>query len=298
MVKTQKCKGQINFSNYGDESYYIVGAKTGEIKAEIEPKTEEEKRIAKKYSRENQTKFKEYIKEHYGIFYFNYYNKSIDNTYLFRFMYLCTYMNYENYVEFGSTKGSMRLATKKDIKEILKLQKTAFNDTYNDWIKNKMIIEDEEGNIQISDKFCNRGQMRRKDYIKRNGCVRMFDNGIKELYEKSSIKEHKQLGMLVKLLPYINYNWNIVCSNPTETDIKLIKPLKQKEIYEILNVDKKTVNSLTNITIMNRTEGAFVKLSNAFVKNAYIINPKIMYKSNDTVKLQTMSEWFVMGKDI
>lgn len=289
----------IQFDNYGVDDYFLVNSATGEVVQIFKGMSHEEfqHKINAKKKRKLAKELNRFIDGNFGSFYFNYYNKTIDNEYMFRFMYLCTYMNYKNYIEYGSSKDIHKLAVKKNIKEILNLQKTAFHDTYNYWLKNKMIEEDEDGHIKINSQLCNRGKSKRQDYIKRNGCVRMFDKAIRELYENSTTKEHKQIELLMKLLPYVNYQHNIVCSNPEESDIRLVQPLKQKEILEILEKDKKTIQSLSKIKILNGKEGAFIKITNPFVTNAYVINPRFMYKGNDVEELAELTRWFKLGKN-
>lgn len=229
-----------------------------------------------------------FIEEMCGSFYHNYYNNVITHKYTFRFLYLCTYMNFKNYIEFGNTKGENKLATKKDIQEILKLKDQQFYETYNYLIDNKMILED-EGYIKINSNFCNKGKL-----VKNNGVVRMFNNAIQYLYEQSNTKEHNKIGMLIKLLPYVHFDTNILCENPTEENEKLIKPLKQKKILEILDITKPTVSSLLSLTILDNKEFAFIKFSNGAFKNVYVINPRFMYKGN-SLKAEEVLKWFQLG---
>lgn len=242
----------------------------------------------------NTSLIKQYINETCGDFYFNYYSKTIDKEYLFRFMYLCTYMNYSNYIEFGNGKGNGKLVVKKDLKEILGIKDQQFYSTINYFFKEKMIFEDEEGYIKVNPMLCNKGKM--KKGASRYGVVRMFNNAIQELYRNSSTREHEKIGLLIKLLPHVNYKWNIVCANPSESDIRLIKPLKQKEICEILDIDKKTLSSIIKITILDGREGALIKVSNAFVNNAYVMNPRFMYMAKETEIIDNLLQWFSLGK--
>lgn len=245
-------------------------------------------------ARKNTNVLKQYIDETCGDFYFNYYNKTLDRKYLFRFMYLCTYMNYNTYIEFGKRKGKGKLSTKRDLKEILGLKDQQFYNTINYFFQEEMINEDEDGYINVNPMLCNKGKM--KKGASRYGAVRMFNKAIQELYRNSNTREHEKIGLLLKLLPYINYQWNIVCSNQNERDIRLIKLLKQKEICEVLDIDKKTFSAMIKITILDGQEGAMIKVSNAFVNNAYVINPRCMYMAKDKEIIDNLLQWFSLGK--
>jgi hypothetical protein len=238
--------------------------------------------------RKNTDLFYMFIDEMCGSFYHNYYNNVIQHKYIFRFLYICTYMNYKNYIEFGNAKEENKLAVKKDIQEILGLKDPQFYETYNYLIDNKLLLEENEY-IKVNTSFCNKGKI-----IKNNGVVRMFNNAIRYLYEQSNPKEHNKIGMLIKLLPYVHFHLNILCENPTEENEKLIKPLKQKKILEILDITKPTVTSLLDLTILDEKEFAFIKFSNGAFKNVYVINPRFMYKGN-SMKADEILKWFKLG---
>jgi hypothetical protein len=238
--------------------------------------------------RKNTDLFYMFIEEMCGSFYHNYYSNTLQHKYIFRFLYICTYMNFKNYIELGNSKEENKLATKKDIQEILKLKDQQFYETYNYLIDNELILNT-DGYIKINSDFCNKGKL-----IKNNGVVRMFNNAIKYLYEKSNTKEHNKIGMLIKLLPYVHFNLNILCENPMEENEKLIKPLKQKKILEILDITKPTVASLLDLTILDGKEFAFIKISNGAFKNVYVINPRFMYKGN-SMKVDEILKWFQLG---
>lgn len=229
-----------------------------------------------------------------GSFYFSFCDKIIQCEYLFRFIYLCTYMNYNNILVFGKSKDmEKRKATKKDLKEIMKLKDQQHYDTINYFIKNEFIKINDSG-IHINKSICIRGEIG-DSYKEKGVLVRMFDTAIQEIYNNSNTKEHKKIGLLVKLLPYVNKETNIICKNPEETEIGLIKPLKQQEILEILNITKPTTLSLVNIKILNGKEGAFIKASNAFVKNFYVINPRFLTRINNIEALNKTLDLFRIG---
>ncbi|XZI21076.1 hypothetical protein ACSXE0_15885 (plasmid) [Clostridium perfringens] len=241
--------------------------------------------------RKSEKLFHMFVDEVLGRFYHNYYENTLCEKYLFRYVYLCSFMNYKNYIEYGNAKGVKKLVNKKQCQEILKLKDQQFYDTINYFIKNKMIIIKDNGYVKINEKFCNRGKMKNK-----NGVItRMFDNIIREIYENSTTREHERLGLLLKLLPYVHYKNNVVCHNPNEEDVRLLKPMKQKEILEILHVDRKPINSLLSLTIMNGKESVFIKVSNAGLKNVFVLSPRFTYKGNKIEDIEDVLSLFKMG---
>lgn len=279
----------------------VVDTKTGEVRQYLTKS--EDKILRKRYTstsidpnrlnddnaKKSSDLFYMYISETCGSFYHNYYNNVIPHKFIFRFLYLCTFMNYKGYLEYGNAKEESKLVTKSNLQEILNLSNKQFYETYNYLLDNKMILDDQY--IKINNKFCNKGNIiNKKDEV-----VRMFNDAIRYLYDNSSANEHNKIGMLIKLLPYVHFNTNIICSNPTEEKDELIKPLKQKEILHILDVTKPTIASLLQIKILNNSEYAFIKLSNGSFKNVYVINPRFVFKGNNMNKIEETLKWFKLG---
>ena len=239
---------------------------------------------------------KDFINENLGSFYFNYYDKTGEYEQLFRFLYLSTYANYKNYIELGNS--SERLADKKDLQEILMLENKQFYNTFNYFISNNLLIEENyyvndeiKKCYKINDSLCIRGQIN-----KNNASARMFDEGVRYIYKHSNSKEHKKLGYLIKLLPYTHKQTNIICED-VNCSVGDIKPLSQKQILEILNITKPTLTSLTKIKILDNEESAFIKISNAFISKAYVINPRLTYKGSDINELESTLNLFKAGNN-
>lgn len=232
--------------------------------------------------------FAEYIRKNFGSFFFNFYNNTIDKEYIFRFIYLCTYCNYKNYIVLGEQSGEGKLATKKDIKEILNLKDQQFYNTYNYLLKNEM-IEEVEGHIKISDKYYKRGKINKVEIKK--GVARMFDASIKELYNKSKSSEHEKLGLLIKILPYLSYSMNILCKNPEERNRELIEPLTLTELTEILGYSsrQRLKRSLFDLKVNNKKVIMIAKFDTI---DMIAINPAIYYKCNDIKSLQLLVDMF------
>lgn len=232
----------------------------------------------------------------FGGFYFSCYKNllklKLDKQYMFRFMYLCTLMNYENKVEFGNAKGDNVLALEKDLQEILKLSKRETINTKNELIKNKLIIVNADKTISINNKYAIKGDI---DKRKLKGSIRMMELGIQELYNKAKATEHKKLGLLIELLPYVNFTHNVLCKNPTETDIGKVDPLNLTEVmqlaeYKNLNRFKK---DLLNLTV---NDELVAKITETKHGKFIYINPRIFYKGNNVADLKATVNEFIIKK--
>ena len=240
--------------------------------------------------RKSEDKFYKYIDKEIGSFYFNYYKRfkpTIPTQYIFRFIYLCCFMDYDNNLIWGESKQYM---SEKDMQEVLKLAKTEFYTTKKTLLKNDL-IQIVDDSVKINKLYSIKGGINKNKKVE---IVRMFENTIKDLYEKSLPREHKNVGILIKLLPFVNFRYNILCSNPREENLENIIALANKDLIEILDISKPTQLKLLKIKV--NKEPAFIKVDNCYLKNVYVINPKIYYKGNDIDDLAGVINLFKVKK--
>lgn len=244
----------------------------------------------KKIRRSNTQMTKEF-----GNYFHCYYGKvlslNMDNQHLVRFLYLCTSLDYNKYIVSGYGKGRVKYK-ESDLQEILKLGKTEFYKTKLELKKHNLIIIDENKNIKVNEDYILKGSINSKgeNTIKAE-VVRMFDNAIKEIYESASAIEHKKIGSLIRLLPYINIHHNLVCKNPEEKDIQNIIPFKISEIAELLGYKNITrlKKDLFNITVGG--EKTFILIEDDYGK-FFVVNPRVYCKSNEMEGLMAISNYF------
>lgn len=235
--------------------------------------------------------FKQAIDEYCGNFYFIFYNrllnKDIDYQYLFRFIYLCIYMDYENRLFIRKDKIK-HIIYEKDLQEILKLGRTETYKTKCELLEKGLITIDEDGIININKIYCKKGNILKN---KKVGKARMFDNAIKELYEKSTPKEHKKLALLIALLPYVNIKYNMLCHNVHEENIDCIKPYSLKELSVLLKQSNVTrfKNDLLDLTIDDELVVAFHETKLAKI---ITINPKLYYMGTTIEELDWLVNMF------
>lgn len=222
-----------------------------------------------------------HFKDNYGSFYFDFYIKIeelLEPQLLVRTLYLCSYLDYNN--DLIIKKG--RPIYKRDLPYILRLSNKQSDRTRDELIDKNILIINENESLSINKKYFRRGDMMREEAIE---SVRIFDEAIRELYERCTPREHKKLALLYKLLPYINNNWNIVCKNVHEENKDLIEPYELKEIAKVLGVTNVTrfKNDLLKLTVNGQP---VVMIQLVLNKSRILINPKVYYKGTrlDEVK--------------
>ena len=127
--------------------------------------------------------------------------------------------------------------------------------------------------------FYTRGELCLGDMLESS---RVFDDGIKELYEKSNPREHKKIGVLIPLLPYLNKYHNILCNKPLEKELKYIEPLTLREICKVVDYDSsnedKLKKQLESITVKDTSMVAFISHAKG---RFFVVNPSLFYKGNN-----------------
>ena len=288
-----------------------VNVNTGEYLGEgiflskeyIEKKQETQVNKVEGYSKKKKKdEFSKYMNSNFGSFYFNNYMKLLkklnNNTaLLFRFLYLCTYADYDGYLKYGDYSYGVNhgYMTEKDFDEVFKMSKAMITKLKKELYDNNLIIKSKiDDRLVINGSFYTRGELCLGDMLESS---RVFDDGIKELYEKSNPREHKRIGVVIPLLPFLNKYHNILCNKPLERELKYIEPLTLREMckiigYDITNEDRLR-KQLQNITVKNNPLVAYVSHAKA---KFFVVNPALFYKGNCLDDLKGVINLFKVEK--
>lgn len=240
-----------------------------------------------------QEEFYKQLKFTCGSFYFDYYNKFKINEkqYLFRFIYLCTYMNYNNILSNGT-----RLYLENELEDLLLLSRREYYNTKKFLLDNELIKITKDKHILINDAYCKRGKIFMEKNIE---VVRIFDKAIQELYKKSTPKEHKKLSLLIDILPYVNFKHNVICKNPEEEDFLKIQPMTMKELCVAIGQDERKPSLLKNKLFKLTVSGEIVVgIFDKVIGSCIYVNPKVYYKGNNIEELEGLARMFKIGTNI
>ena len=230
----------------------------------------------------------------YGNFYFNFYSKlpNIPKQYLFRFIYLCTYIRYNDNKLYKCNNNKYSLLGENDLEYILKLSKTECFRTKKALIENNLIHISKDNTIIINNTISRQGTI--KSNKSNVNYIRIFKDAIINIYNNSLPREHKNLSILILLLPYVNYNLNVLCFNTEESNAELIQPLSiidiQKLIYNKTNSKKYELNKQL-LSMKVNDEFCFLKMVKSN-KEFYVINPRIYYKGNNDNEIDFLYNYF------
>lgn len=251
---------------------------------------------------------KAYSKKLGGYIHMMYVNNSllfndlgIDRINISRLIYLATYIDYndreENVLVSHGENNKLEYLTKKDIREIMGLSDSIFKKFLND-MKNNNLIWEVNNKFYISNEYFNKG----KSSFDKRKYTRIFINTTRELYKGCSTRQHKKLSYVFQLIPFLNYETNVLCSNPTEIDKEKLEKLSLKEICKLLGIstDAKSMfrfeHDLYKITI-TIDDKKYYMFSRVIVKGCngqndyFVINPNIIWNGSNVDRVKDTISW-------
>lgn len=210
--------------------------------------------------------------------------------YLFRFTKLCASMNYDNVVLDNERKA----AAERSLKDILGLSKSEIVKTKKYLLDNSLIsIVDDK--IIVNSRYCKKGGLKKQERTSTIHHIRIFEKAIHDIYDNTPASAHKKIGLLFELLPFINFNHNIICKNVNEDDIKEVEPYNITELTELLGYSspQKLKKGLFDLKINNERVIIGVITDN---ETMVIVNPKIYYRGNNIDKLEGIINLFQLER--
>lgn len=232
-----------------------------------------------------------------GGFYMLYYNEElfdglVSDTHIARVIYLATFIEYDtNRLVFYENGKANVPFTEKDVKDILKIKdRQTYYDFKKEILDSKIMTITDDG-IFMNKKYFNRGEVQHKGYF-----MRMYIDTIRQLYEQINTRQHKTLGYLFRLIPFIDYEYNIITRSPNTDDKIKERLMTKKDIAQLFNVDletyKKVEQQLLRLTITFRDKkypllGAIsikaldIETDKIKKTNCYVVNPLIYSSISD-----------------
>lgn len=232
-----------------------------------------------------------------GGFYMLYYSDKlfdgkISDKHITRIIYLATYIEYDTNRLAYTQQGKKPIPlTERDIKRELDIDRKTYYDFRSEMTSNGiMIFKDNE--IYLSKQYFNKGTEQEKDLF----FTKMYINTIRELYSQISPKQHKTLAHLFRLIPYVNYKYNVITSTPHDSNKALQNRLNKKNIADLLELDLKTYekieNQLLKLRITFREEEYYliglVTVKTDIKRQFYVVNPLLYSSSNDYEALENV----------
>lgn len=282
----------------------VINNKTGEIMTEdfkIEELNDFQRKEFFKKKMELDNQFKQGQQEYLGYFVFFIFehiqdlSNILSDSDLVRFLYLGTYTKKDGILKFDNSN----IITKENIKKILRLKDEAFRLFWNNIINNKLICE-EDNKILINLFYFYRGK--EKDYYNMtnrkfgDNFTRLYIEATRNLYENTNIRKIKKLAIIYKLLPFVNWQTNILCKNPKEINKYKIEPLTILDISNYLKYDKTHLarfrKEIHEFKYNNNDIFMRIGKSSDINYDYIVVNPIFYYKGNNIEELNYLLTLF------
>lgn len=206
-----------------------------------------------------------------------------------RLIYLNTFVGYDNKLMLTKRTAMKR----KDLTGVLNVSKSTVSRFWKE-VSPTYITESDSGLIFSNNIIFKRGSIKTsKEYVQYQ---KFYINGIRTLYEATERSNHRQLGYLFKLLPFINLEYNMLCYNPLETAIEKIELISIADFCKMIGYDIAHLNKLMYIyrSIQFEVGGRYerfcaITYDGVNKNNAKIfVNPHILYCGSDYNKVEIL----------
>lgn len=216
---------------------------------------------------------------------------------LARLLFLGTYLRYGSNYLYLTERAVMR---KVDLQKAMKLPPKTFYRFWKD-VADTYLFEDSSGQVRIADEFF-RGELKSRLLLERKSksYQQIYIDTLRQIYLKTPIPKHRYLGYVFMMLPYINFEFNILCWNPEETELEKLCPMTLDELCEVIGYAKskrtRLLDTYRQLTFeWNGTHQhlcSFVT-DDLRVGNVKIfINPHILYRGSNWHRVEILGTFF------
>ena len=224
--------------------------------------------------------------------------KEITSSDTTRILFLSTYLGYDGYLMFNR-KTPM---SKSNMCTLLKLSKREFQYFYKELVNNN-ILELKNEKLYINQDIFGKGNLSNNKVAKLiqqdKSITRLYIDGVRELYNKSTSTSHKTLSYIFQILPYVNRQYNIICFNPLENNLDNIKCMSLGEFCNIISYNSHNIRRLQRnlfeptFNIHGRTTNAICCVSKSLNNSdcRIFINPMVYYAGDKWQEVEILGNF-------
>lgn len=211
-----------------------------------------------------------------------------------RLIYLNTFTKYNSNSLMLTQRTPMRY---KDLASVMNVSKSTVTRFWNEAYPHYLTMQGDNLIFTNKDIFKKGFLKRKKEYT---DYQKFYIDGIRKLYNSTSKSNHKHLGYLFKLLPYINLEYNLVCHNPKEKILDNVELMSMKEFCNQIKYDVTHLDRLLYIyrniyfEVNGHKERFCTMIYDGIEKqNAKIfINPHILYCGSNYEQVKILGAFF------
>lgn len=223
-----------------------------------------------------------------------------NNIHIIRFIQLATYTTFGGRL-FDKNKNEIKKSSLSKIWHTT--SKNSINETYDLLIECGYIYENKDNYIMIGKDLIVKGAIEDFKKLKRLDMnltyTRLFTQNIQDMYKGTEPKKRKQLANLFKILPYINFKYNVFCANPTELDESNLILYTWTDLARICGYEEKKniakfKKELWNLDIYRHNVIGEFKTKSGI---AICVNPKVYYSGDNVKDIERLYVMFSMVED-
>ena len=207
-----------------------------------------------------------------------------------RLIYLATFLDYHD-VLYKTERTRMK---RKDLPSLLGISASGANRFWKE-VEGRYIYEAEDGELRMNSEFFHRGELSGVFGIYQQ----IYVKPMRSLYRNTNASQHKCLGYVFKMLPYLNTEYNIFCQNPNETEFEEIEPLTVDDFCRLIDYNQhnraRLMEKLAQITFsFEEHEERFCSITGQQrnLGAEYIrINPHVIYHGHDAPSVQRVGRF-------
>ena len=200
-----------------------------------------------------------------------------------RFLYLATYISY-NYKDKNllvkKEKGRLKPMIQKDMMKLMKLNKSAFYNFIKE-MKSKELIIEKNNKFYVNEKYISKGKIENT----KDKYIRLYIDTTRYLYEHCTTTKHRQLGYILQLLPYVDFETNHILINDEKAEIRDIMKLLGLSANNKQSINK-FKKALLNFTINYQGNDYYLFGAHTFeygkeFRTYFVINPLVLFAGNN-----------------
>ena len=205
-----------------------------------------------------------------------------------RFLYLATYISY-NYKDKNllvkKEKGLLKPMCRDDIKQIMKLSDRALYNFLKE-MKSKELIIEKNNKFYVNEKYISKGKIKDNE----DSYIRLYIDTTRYLYEHCTSTKHRQLGYVLQLLPYVDFDTNHILINNEKAEIRDIMKLLGLSTNNKQSINK-FKKALLNFTINYQGNDYYLFGAHTYeygkeFRTYFVINPLVLFAGNNIELIQ------------
>ena len=200
---------------------------------------------------------------------------NMPNADLVRLFYLSTYMLYERSTLCYSNG---RMLTADSLPEVLQTSESTCR-RFLEAMEQQDYLQIEDGAVTMNTEYFARQSIRHWIGDDRS-FIRVYHNAYRYLYRQLKNKQRGQLAYLIRMIPYLHEERNIVCVNRFEHDASRIVPLDDKRICEAVGYNpNQSARLMRDLQALHLQNGLPAFKYNT-EQHCFIIHPALVYEGD------------------